>query len=200
MFERHGQCGTRLYTVWRGMKERCSNPGHMNYPRYGGRGISVCEQWLNSFVSFRDWALENGYRDDLTIDRIDNDGNYEPDNCWWRTLRQQANNKRSDILLKNGRKTMSLRQWSLETGVKYTTLLKRYHNGVRGEALFKKKKGYEQFIGVSRVVGNGNAKLLSEDVQFIRDHPEISGADLSRKFDVAQSTICMIRKGQRRAA
>lgn len=81
----------RLYDIWRLMHYRCESPKHKNYYRYGGRGISVCEEW-SSFVLFAKWSLDNGYQDNLTIDRINNDGNYEPSNCRWVTQVEQMNN------------------------------------------------------------------------------------------------------------
>lgn len=92
---RHGMCGTRIYNIWRDMRHRCNCQGMKNYPYYGGRGISVCEEWDNSFEAFYDWAMSNGYSDDLTIDRIDTDGNYEPSNCRWATKAVQSANRRS---------------------------------------------------------------------------------------------------------
>ena len=89
----HGFSRTRLYTIWSGMKARCYNPNFTGYYIYGGRGISVCDEWRNNFFSFQKWALENGYNDELTIDRIDGDGNYEPANCRWATYKQQAANQ-----------------------------------------------------------------------------------------------------------
>lgn len=99
MNESHHGRGTRLYSIWKAMKVRCYNLNFKAYPRYGGRGITVCEEWLHDFPAFRAWAMVNGYRDDLTIDRIDNKKGYSPDNCRWATYKQQANNTRRNILI-----------------------------------------------------------------------------------------------------
>lgn len=85
---------TRLYTTWKGMRTRCRNPNDSEYHNYGGRGITICDGW-QEYAAFRDWAEANGYRDDLTIERVDVDGNYEPANCTWATRKEQAQNKRT---------------------------------------------------------------------------------------------------------
>lgn len=106
------------------MKRRCDSESSENYTYYGGRGISYCEKW-NSFENFQKWALSNGYREDLTLDRIDNDGNYEPSNCRWATLKMQGNNKRNNKILKYKGKELTMSQWSDYLGIPYTVIRDR---------------------------------------------------------------------------
>lgn len=89
---KHGGSHSRLYVIWSNMKQRCLNPNATEYSAYGGRGITVCSEWLHDFKLFQGWALSHGYQDDLTIDRIDNDKGYSPDNCRWATKEQQYGN------------------------------------------------------------------------------------------------------------
>lgn len=90
----HGKCRTKLHGVWNGMKQRCLNPNNRKYKDYGGRGITVCEEWLNSFDAFYEWAIASGYAESLSIDRVDVNGNYEPSNCRWATAMEQRHNRR----------------------------------------------------------------------------------------------------------
>jgi hypothetical protein len=121
----HGMRYTRLYREWRSMKNRCSCENWEDYGNYGGRGITVCPEWADSFEAFRDWALANGYRDDLTLDRRDVDGNYEPSNCRWATQAQQANNKRNSRYLEYNGEVKTVKEWADELGLNYSTLYSR---------------------------------------------------------------------------
>lgn len=91
---KHGLWGSRLHRIWGAMKTRCHNPKSPRYNDYGGRGITVCDEWLNDFKAFYDWAMSHGYADNLTIDRKNVNGNYEPSNCRWATVQEQNQNKR----------------------------------------------------------------------------------------------------------
>lgn len=117
----HGETRTRLYHIWNGMRNRCSNKNYPGYPNYGGRGISVCEEW-QEYIPFRDWAITNGYQDGLSIDRIDNNGGYSPDNCRWATPREQANNTRKVRLITYNGETHSVCEWSRILNIKQSTL------------------------------------------------------------------------------
>lgn len=108
----HGNSYSRLYTIWESMKQRCYNPNSKEYLRYGGRNIVMCEEWRNNFENFYQWSINNNYSDILTIDRIDNDGNYEPNNCRWSTFISQQNNRSNNhyLVYNNERHTVS--EWS----------------------------------------------------------------------------------------
>jgi hypothetical protein len=121
----HGESGTRLYKIWAGMKRRCND---LEFERYGKRGISVCNEW-NTYDVFRDWALNNGYDDNLTIDRIDNDKGYEPNNCRWATAKEQAYNRSSNRYLEYNGERHTIKEWSKKIGLAVTTISERLKRG-----------------------------------------------------------------------
>ena len=135
----HKMSGSRLHNIWKSMKERCYNSGHDQYKDYGGRGISICNEWRNDFMSFYNWAINNGYADNLTVDRIDNNGDYCPENCKWSTRKEQSNNQRTNHLLTYNNKTQTMAQWAEEVGLNPHTLQTRISRGWSvQDALFKK--------------------------------------------------------------
>lgn len=118
----HGGSHTRLYQIWINMRRRCTGEKEKDYPRYGGRGITICPEWLESFEAFQDWAMDNGYRDDLTLERNDNSGPYCPDNCRWATYEDQANNRRGNVIVTVEDETHTLAEWERIIGLRYGSL------------------------------------------------------------------------------
>lgn len=130
---KHGKFGTRLHKIWIGMKERCQSSNNPNYKNYGRRGIAVCSEWQD-FQPFYDWAMMNGYRDDLTIDRIDVNGNYEPSNCRWVTVKEQQNNKQDTIWVQFNGELLPLKYAVAKSGLPYNTVWQRiFHLGWTAE-------------------------------------------------------------------
>ena len=117
---------TRIHNIWCTMRERCRTKGSSGYKKYGAKGIRVCNEW-ESFETFRDWAYANGYADDLSIDRIDPKGNYEPSNCRWVTQKVQQNNRSNNIKLTYNGETKSIIEWAAFLNVPVRKLYSRYY-------------------------------------------------------------------------
>lgn len=132
----HGMAHTRLYNTWHSMKTRCNPNAKTNSKIYSDRGIKVCSEWQN-FEPFMKWALENGYSDNLTIDRIDVNGDYCPENCRWITMSEQQLNKRTNVKIEHNGKTQTISEWSKETGLSFAVIHWRYKQGKTGDDLFK---------------------------------------------------------------
>lgn len=131
---RHGKSHSPLYNVWSGMLARCANPNSGEYRHYGGRGITVCDEWKD-FSAFNDWAMAAGYDRNLQIDRINVNGNYEPSNCRWVTAKENQNNRRSNLLITIDSETKTLQQWADLTGIRRETISKRMKYGFSGRDL-----------------------------------------------------------------
>ena len=118
---KHGMSHTRIYTIWSGMIQRCCNPNAKNYPRYGSRGVTVCEEW-KEFKNFYDWSKISGYSDNLTIERLDNNGNYCPENCTWITKQKQMRNTRRNHYIKYNDEELTLTEWARKFDMNVETL------------------------------------------------------------------------------
>lgn len=152
MHEFHGFSGKdRIYRIWVAMRQRCAKTYRSNYAEYGGRGIRVCPEWDGSFIAFKAWADANGYAANLSIDRIDTNGDYTPANCRWATPKEQADNQRSACVVTVGGVTKTVAQWALDEGFHLTTLYRRYHKGVRGEEFLAPSKPRAPAITVEQI-------------------------------------------------
>ena len=123
----HGETKTRLHKIWESMLERCEYKKHKHFSNYGGRGIAVCDEW-HDYTKFRDWAVKNGYSTELTLDRINFDAGYSPNNCRWATIKQQQNNKRNNRFITWNGQTKTMAEWSEIMGMNHTTLKKRLNS------------------------------------------------------------------------
>lgn len=124
---KHGKWDNRIYRIWAHIKDRCYNKNHHAYKHYGGRGIFVCSEWKDDFEIFYNWAINNGYDDTLTIDRIDNNGNYEPNNCRWTTRKQQCRNQRNNTNFTYNGETHCLSEWCDILGLNKSTIYHRIY-------------------------------------------------------------------------
>lgn len=128
---KHGMSDSRLYGIYHNMVSRCYRECINGYENYGGRGIRVCDEWLgkDGFINFMNWAIENGYNDELTIDRSDSNGDYEPSNCKWATRKAQANNTRATVFIEYNGERHSLTEWSEITGLSKQKIYQRLYKG-----------------------------------------------------------------------
>lgn len=132
MLKKHGKSRSRLYRVYMTMKSRCENPNAHEYDNYGGRGVKICDEWQN-YEAFSEWAKNNGYEEEqrgkCTLDRIDTDGDYEPSNCRWVTMKIQQRNRRNNKLITYKGETHCISEWAEIAGIRYGTFIKRLQCG-----------------------------------------------------------------------
>lgn len=148
----------RLNSIYNGMKQRCYNKKGVNYSYYGGRGVTICEEWLNSFDSFYNWAINNGYEEDLTIDRIDNDKGYTPNNCKWSSKSEQCFNRSMSVKLTLDGRTMYMTEWASELGIGIKTLSWRYRKGWSDKEILTTPKDSNK----KKLTFNGETHSMSE--------------------------------------
>lgn len=127
---RHGDSKTRLYKIYCGMLSRCNNKTNYSYSHYGNRGVSVCKEWNDNYLAFKQWALQNNYDDTKSIERIDVNGNYDPSNCKWISRNDQVHNRTNSRRYEINGKTQDAAQWAREYGINYYTLLSRLDRGM----------------------------------------------------------------------
>lgn len=137
--KKYGNYNKRLYRIWTTMKQRCHNPNANHYPNYGGRGINVCDEWRNDYAAFHEWAMHNGYTDELSIDRIDNNIGYTPKNCRWVTRIEQSNNRRNTMFVMYDGINMPVAEAARRIGINPTTLAARLLRGWTLERAFSSR-------------------------------------------------------------
>lgn len=135
---------SKLYKVWIDMRNRCSNPNNKNYKRYGLKGITVCNEWINDYITFYNWAIKNGYKENkekkYTIDRICNSKGYNPENCRLLSIQEQQSNRTNNHWITYQGETLTVSQWSKKTGIKVQTIFTRIRIGLPIEYLFVKRR------------------------------------------------------------
>lgn len=148
----------RLKSIYNGMRLRCYNEDNVNYKYYGGKGVAICDEWLLSFENFFDWAINNGYNENLTIDRIDSEKEYSPDNCKWSTKKEQAYNRSMSVKLTLNGRTMYMTEWAEELEIDKKILSWRYNNGWSDEEILSRPRDYKE----SKLLLNGETHSMSE--------------------------------------
>lgn len=181
--QKHKKTGNRIYNIYRGMKTRCYTSSDYHYQWYGAKGIKVCEEWLNDFMSFYNWALNNGYKDNLTIDRINNEGDYEPNNCRWITIKEQCNNRRTNNLITINGITHTISEWSKLSGINRKAIHRKQQKGVHGEDLLAPVKSPKKCKIVQKDLNNNIIKIW-DSLQQIQNETNFS----------KNSIICVCKK------
>lgn len=148
----------RLKSIYKGMKMRCYNKNSVNYKYYGGKGIRICDEWLNDFESFYRWSIDNGYKENLTIDRLDGNKNYEPSNCKWSTKEEQSYNRSMSVKLTLNGETKHLTQWANELNIDKKILSWRYNNGWTDEEILTRPRDFKE----KKLTYNGETHSMSE--------------------------------------
>lgn len=180
----------RLRGVWRNMIQRCHNPNHHQYCSYGGRGITVCDEWRNDYSCFREWALKNGYAQGLTIDRIDNNGGYSPQNCRWATYKEQNRNKRSNRNITLNGETKCLSEWAEFFGIGVPLATRRLNDGWAEEDAFTAP------LYARKTTQKDTLKTMHERIRGVAAAKGLSIHKLEQLANVANGTICRLLDGR----
>ena len=189
---------TNLYHVWSSMKDRCRNKNNKYYERYGGRGISICEQWKEDFEEFKKWSYENGYAEGLSIDRRDNDGNYTPDNCRWVDQTTQNRNKSNVVWIELEGEVKRLIEWAEELGIKPSILHDRMRAGWEAKDILnpnirKSRLGEEIYY-------NGESHTISKWAEITGISQKAISDRLIRGFTVERALTQPLQKRKKKEA
>ena len=187
-----GRSKTRIYSIWKAMINRCTNPADSSYSRYGGRGITVCTEWLNDYKAFEQWSLENNYDSNLQIDRIDNSKGYSPSNCRWVSIKVNANNKSNNVRLEYNGQIHTLREWSELLNIPYHVIQTRRRAGWPVERILttpvEQQKKYHTINGVTKHQG-----------EWCREYgvnPSMVSSRLKRGWDFERALLTPSRNSQ----
>lgn len=191
----HKMTGTRLHKTWLGMKNRCRNKNDKSYPRYGGRGITVCDEWSVDFMKFHNWAQANGYDETKTIDRIDNNAGYSPENCRWADAKEQARNRRSNLSVEYKGETMTLVEVSELTGIEYGTLSRRFQSGDRGERLVRPLNADRTTLRGEKNVKAIITTEIAKEIKLSLMRGE-TGASIAKRHNVSKHLVYDIKRNK----
>lgn len=161
----HGLSKTRLYRIFNKIRDRCYNPNNPKYNKYGGRGITICDEWLNDFRNFYKWSMANGYKENLTIDRIDGNKGYSPENCRWVDQEEQQNNRSNNHLITYKGETKTLAQWAKELNIKESTIRSRIRYGWSIDKIFEtpiNNNAVNRKARIKLITYNNETKTLTE--------------------------------------
>lgn len=197
--EKHGLSGGRknkdpLYTKWCAMKSRCYDPKHNRYNTYGGKGIQVCDEWKNSFLAFHNWAIQNGYKIGLTIERIDNLKNYEPSNCKFITMREQSKNKTTNRPVTFRGETKLITEWAKDLGsdVNHSIISARLASGWDLEKAITTPR--DGTVNVRYVEYEGKKVRSSKLAKEFNIHPDTFWKRLERGWDIKTALTTKVQK------
>ena len=194
----HGMSNSRIYTTWKNMKSRCYYPKNAEFKNYGGRGIKICDEWKNDFQVFYEWSIKHGYKEELTIDRIDNNGNYQPDNCRWVDMAVQSRNTSRTRYIEFNGKRLTICEWGIEIGGTSTTVLYRIEQGWSVEEAIMTPIGKKDWI--PKILPTDDERVVNNKKNYIRfigyfNDPKDTIKNIAQRIGITDSCLRDWKKG-----